>query len=151
MTQELKDNIFALLRYALLAVGAYLVGKNFLGQSIDDELWQGLLGVGLGLGAAIWGWVDKTATLEAIQSAFRSAISFIGVMLVGSGIIKDEVLQSVLGGLPLIISYLYGVTSKKKNKQIAAGEVRIADLKGVDPQKSTFAPDTTPVKTKSKS
>lgn len=143
-----KDSILSLVRYALLAVGAYLVGKNFLGVEIDNDWIQGTIGIVLSLGGAVWGWFDKTATLEQIQSAFRSAFSFLGVMLVGSGIIKDEVLQSVLGGLPIILSYLYAQTSKAKNKQVANGDLRIADLKGVDAGKESIMPDTTPVKTK---
>jgi hypothetical protein len=142
-----KDSILSLIRYALVAVGAYLVGKNFLGQEIDDELWQGIMGAAFALGGAVWGWFDKTATLEQIQSGFRSAISFLGMMLVGSGIIKDEVLQSVIGGLPIILSFLYARTSSVKNSQIAKGEVKIADLQGVKP-KEGITPDTTPVKTK---
>lgn len=145
-----KDSILSLVRYALLAVGAYLVGKNFLGQDIDDDWLQGAIGIVLSLGSAVWGWFDKTATLEQIQSAFRSAFSFLGVMLVGSGIIKDQVLQSVLGGLPVILSYLYAQTSKAKNKQIATGEVKIADLKGVEPGKTPINPDTSPVPTQNK-
>ncbi len=136
-----KDSILSLVRYALVAIGAYLVGKNFLGSTIDNELWQGIMGALFALGGAVWGWFDKTATLEQIQSGFRSAFSFLGVMLVGSGIIKSEVLESFIGGLPIILSFLYAQTSKAKNKQIATGEVKIADLKGVDP-KSKITPDT---------
>jgi len=143
-----KESILSLVRYGLIALGAYLVGENFLGAEIDDTLWQGIMGAIFALGGAIWGWFDKTATLEQIQSGFRSAVSFLGMMLVGSGIIKDVALQSIIGALPIIISFFYARTSTMKNQKVAEGEVRIADLNGVNTK--TISPDTTPVKTSTK-
>ena len=140
-----KESVFSILRFALTAVGAYLVGKNFFGSPIDNEVWQGIMGAILTLIGVIWGIMDKSATVEAVQSGLRSVITFVGVGLVGAGVIKDELLQAILGIIAVVVPVIYSQTSKVKNKEIATGEVRIADLSGVNPK--TITPDTTPVKT----
>jgi hypothetical protein len=142
-----KESVFSILRSILTAVGAYLVGKNFLGATIDNELWMGIIGAIVTLGSVIWGIFDKTAGVEQIQSGLRSSIIFFGTLLVGSGVIKDEVLQSVLAVVATLVPILYSEVTKKKNKDIATGKIGIADLSGVDVRKTTITPAvTTPPK-----
>ena len=76
--------------------------------------------------------VDKSATIEAVQSGLRSVIIFVGALLVGSGVIKDEVLQSVLAIVATLVPVIYSQLSKQKNKEIAAGNITVTELSGVE-------------------
>ena len=126
-----KETVLSIVRSILTAVGAYLAGKFFLGTPIDDNLWLGLIASVTTLISVIWGIVDKSATIEAVQSGLRSVIIFVGALLVGSGVIKDEVLQSTLAIVATLVPVIYSQLSKQKNKEIAAGNMVVDKLSGV--------------------
>lgn len=126
-----KEKVFSIIRSVLTIVGAFLVGKSFLGNTIDDNLWLGIGGGIITAISVVWGIVDKTATIEGLQSGIRNVLIFFGALLVGSGIIKDEVLQAILGIVPIVITILYSQLSKAKSKEIAEGKLGVADLSGV--------------------
>jgi hypothetical protein len=116
------------------------MGFSFLGSTIDDNLWAGLGGAVItGIGV-VWGILDKTATVEAIQSGLRSIIIVFGTLLVGSGVIKNELLDSLLAIVATIVPVLYSKLSRDKSKNIAAGKTGVIDLAGVDSQKQTISP-----------
>lgn len=129
-----KESVLSIVRSILTAVGAYVAGKSFLGSTIDDNLWLGIGASIVTLISIIWGVVDKTATLEMFESGLRSIIMFFGALLVGAGIIKDEVLQSLLAISSVLLPVIYSELSKKKNKSIAEGKLGVADLSGVKPE-----------------
>ena len=79
---NIKENILSIIRHILVAVGAYLVGKNLLGNVIDAESWQGWVGAAITAISVVWGVLDKTATIEMVQSGLRSVVTFVGTMLV---------------------------------------------------------------------
>jgi len=126
-----KEVVLSIVRSILTAVGAYMAGKYFLGTPIDDNLWLGVIGSVTTLVSVIWGIMDKTATIEAVQSGLRSVITFIGALLVGSGVLKEEVIASILYIVAVIIPIVYSQLSKLKSKEIAKGELGVADLSGV--------------------
>lgn len=143
-----KESWLSILRIALTAVGSYLVGMSFLGTTIDNNLWLGVAGAVVTAASIVWGIVDKTVTNEKLQSGLRSIVLTFGTLLVGSGVIKDEILQAVLAIIAIAIPAADSEVSKRKNKNVAVGEIRIADLSGVNPDKVPISPDTTPVETK---
>lgn len=129
-----KQSVLSILRSVLTAVGAYVAGKSFLGNTIDDNLWLGIGSSIVTLASIVWGILDKTATLEMFESGLRSVIMFVGALLVGAGIIKDEVLQSLLAISSVAIPAIYSQLSKTKSKNIAEGTLGVADLAGVKPE-----------------
>lgn len=143
-----KENFLSIFRSLLTAVGSYFIGKSFMGNEIDDNTMVGWIGVVVTVASTIWGIIDKTATLDRVQSAFRSSFTIIGELLVGAGYINNEVLNQTLMIGATAIPMLMSQTSKVQNRKVAKGETKIADLPGVDPQKIPIAPDTTPVKSK---
>lgn len=143
-----KESWLSILRHVLTAAGAYVAGKSFLGSTIDDNLWLGIAGSVVTAASIIWGIVDKTVNNEMLQSGLRSIVLTFGTLLVGSGVIKDEVLQMALAIISIAIPVSLSESAKRTNKNVAVGETRIADLSGVNPDKVPIQPDTTPVETK---
>lgn len=143
-----KESWLSISRHVLTAAGAYVVGKSFLGSTIDDNLWLGIAGSVVTAASIIWGIVDKTVNNEMLQSGLRSIVLTFGTLLVGSGVIKDEVLQMALAIISIAIPVSLSESAKRTNKNVAVGETRIADLSGVNPDKVPIQPDTTPVETK---
>lgn len=143
-----KESWLSILRIVLTAVGSYVAGKSFLGATIDNNLWLGIAGALVTAASITWGLIDKTVNNERLQSGLRSIVLTFGTLLVGSGVIKDEVLQSALGIISIAIPTASSEVTKRTNKNIATGETRIADLSGVNPLKVPINPDTTPVETK---
>lgn len=124
-----KESVLSIIRIALTAVGAYLIGANFFGNPIDESVWAGIAGTGLTAIGVIWGIVDKTATVEMLQSGLRSVIVFVGTALVGSGKIKQELLEALLAIVAIVVPYVYSETSKAKNRMIEDGRISTGDLK----------------------
>lgn len=124
-----KESVLSIIRTALTAVGAYLIGANFFGNPIDESIWQGIAGTGLTAIGVVWGIFDKTATVEMLQSGLRSVIVFVGTALVGSGKIKQELLEAVLAIVAIVVPYVYSETSKAKNRMIEDGRISTGDLK----------------------
>lgn len=145
-----KERSLSILRIVLTSIGAYLMGKNFLGTSIDNDVWVGIVGGIVTAASIVWGIVDKTAKPEMIASGLRSVFLTFGTMLVGSGIIKDEVLQGALGVISIIVPAGLSETNKRVHKNVATGKTPIADLSGVDPKKINISPNTTQIPTKEK-
>lgn len=125
----MKESLASVFRIALTAIGAYLVGKNLLGQPIDSVLWQEIVGVALALFSTIWGIADKSATIEQIQSAVRSVLIVVGGLLVASGKIKEELLTAIIGIVTILIPAIQSETAKRKVAQIDSGRLPIAKLK----------------------
>lgn len=128
-----QSNFLSILRYVLTAIGAYLVGKNFLGTPLDNDTVQGIIGALVSLSSIIWGIVDKSATVEQVQSGLRSVVSFFGMMLVGANIIKDEILESTLGVISVIVPMIYSQVSRKKNNDVVKGDIPAEKLSGINP------------------
>lgn len=143
-----KETVLSIARSLLNAVGSYLIGKSFLGTTVDNNLWLGIAGAIVTAGAIIWGIIDKTVTTEMLSSGLRSIIVTFGTILVGSGIVKNEVLESALAIVSIIFPTALSQAAKVENKNVATGKYPIADLSGVDPSKVPIAPDTTPVQSK---
>jgi hypothetical protein len=143
-----KESILSIVRIGLTSVGAYLAGKSFLGATIDDNLWLGIVASVVTASSIVWGIVDKSLKTEMLASGLRSIVLTFGTLLVGSGIIKDDILQAALGIISIAIPAGLSETDKRTNKNVAVGKVPIADLSGVNPEKIAITPDTTPIETK---
>lgn len=119
-----KDVILSLIRTLLTAFGAFLFGKNVFGTTLDSTTWEIWVGALLTLGSTIWGIVDKTSTIEAVQSGLRSVFTVGGGILVAMGKLTGQTLDSVVGLIAPIVTFLYSALSKQKNAQIASGVLK---------------------------
>lgn len=127
-----KEIWWSLLRTVLTALGAFLIGKNIWGQPIDNELWQSIIGVIMAVGSIIWGFFDKSNTLEAVQSALRSVFVVVGGLLIASGKVSAGTLESISGVILAVLPFVYRLLSKQKTDMIAAGTLKPeTDIKGV--------------------
>lgn len=118
-----KDVFLSLLRTVLTAGGAWMVGHNILTTTIDTSLWQEIVGAIILVGSTIWGVIDKTTTIEAIQSAIRSILAVGGGILVAAGKISGDKLEAIGGMIIPILTFIYSYSSKKKNEMIADGKL----------------------------
>ena len=124
-----KETIFTIARTLLTSVGVFLIGKNFLGQAIDQSLWQMLVGIAMSAFSVAWGIWDKTLGLEMLQSFIRSAIIGLGGLLVAKGTLSPEKLESILGIALAVLPLLYSLLSKKKSGDLANGAIEPSVLK----------------------
>jgi UDP-N-acetylmuramyl pentapeptide phosphotransferase/UDP-N-acetylglucosamine-1-phosphate transferase len=107
-----KENILSLVRMILISFSSYFVGKHLLGQVIDEQQWEGWVGLIVGLGTTVWGYFDNSTTLESLQSFLRSAVTFLGGILVGKGSVTADQWNSISGLVLAIAPFFYSVLSK---------------------------------------
>ena len=124
-----KETIFTIARTLLTSVGVFLIGKNFLGQAIDQVMWQMLVGIAMSAFSVAWGMYDKTLGLEMLQSFIRSAIIGLGGLLVAKGSLSPEKLESILGIALAVLPLVYSLLSKKKSTELAEGTLEPSALK----------------------
>lgn len=118
-----------IIRAILTAIGGFLIGKNFLGHTIDESIWQGVLGAVMSIAAIIWSWIEKELTLESLQGAIRNFVSLAGGIFAGWGVISNELLVTILGFVVPISQLVYSWLSRSKSKQLESGKMNIAQLK----------------------
>lgn len=124
-----KDTFFGYLRTAMTIVGSLLVGKAIFGHNVDTEVINSVIGGALFVGSAVWGIVDKTATLEMITSALSKTITFIGGLFVTSGWLKDSTLTAIMGLVPLLAAEIGKRVNNAKEQKIVTGTMGVKDLK----------------------
>ena len=124
-----KETIFSLLRTALTLIGSYLIGKNLLGNTIDNSIIEILVGAGMSLASVVWGIISKGLVIEQIQSFIRSAVVGIGGLLVASGKIEAGKIESLSGFLLAVSTFIYSLLSRKKSQNIVSGKIESDKLK----------------------
>ena len=125
-----KETVFSLIRTLLMFCGAFLIGHNLFGQFIDSSMLEEILGSVMAIIGLIWSIVDKTSTIEALQSTLMNVMKFFGGLLVASGKISGETLVHVMGFVAVLAPMLYQYLSKKKTKGLANGTIELHTLKG---------------------
>lgn len=131
MTPSTKDTWLSILRTVFTFAGTYFVGRNIFGHTIDSNTLEIVGGSILALGSIIWGIVDKSAGIEQIESALRSILISLGGVAVSFGLIKNEVVITLLALLTPIITLIQSWTSKAKVEKIAKSELK-PEIKGGD-------------------
>ena len=124
-----KETIFSLLRTALTLIGSYLIGKNLLGNTIDNSIIEILVGAGMSLASVVWGIFSKDLVIEQVQSFIRSAVVGIGGLLVASGKIEAGKIESLSGFLLAVSTFIYSLLSRKKSQNIVSGKIESDKLK----------------------
>lgn len=124
-----STTLWSAVRTILTGFGAFFMGKHLFGQVIDDTAWQGWVGLVVGLGSTIWGFRDKSTTLEGLQSFLRSTVIFIGGIFVANGKVTGDQVNAILGVLLVVVPWIYSTLSKAKVVSMATGKTEAATNK----------------------
>jgi uncharacterized membrane protein YfcA len=124
-----RENFLSLLRNLLTIAGGYLIGKNFLGTTIDDVLWQGLLGLVMAIVGFVMSVKDKQVDEEKIQGIIRHTVSTIGGIFVGTGKLSAESLTLWTGFILSLVPIIQGLISRRKAGRLQTGEIKPHQLK----------------------
>jgi hypothetical protein len=127
----------SLIRTFLTVIGTFLIGKHVLGNTIDQQIWETILGAIMTVVSVVWSIIDKTATTEKLQSGVRQVVATIGGLLIASGKLTPEKLETWLGVVAILVPIIQGWLSRKKVAQLQSGEISLLQLKG---SKSTMTP-----------
>lgn len=123
-----KENILVILRALLSAAGAWLIGKNFLGNPVDEVLWQGIVGSPMAIAAFVWTVREKAATVEQWQGIARQTITFFGGLFVATGKLTSETLTAITGFAIAIIPLIQSFMSRKKAEQLKSNHIQPNNL-----------------------
>lgn len=138
----MNSNILALIRMLLSGFGAFLLGKNLFGATIDESLWQMIVGSAMILISFLWSIFSKTSTTEMIEGFARQLITALGGLLTGLGVVKEETYQLISGIVTSLLPYILSLLGKHKNQEIAQGTLGIKDLVGVSEIEGAINPVT---------
>ena len=119
----MNANVLSLIRTLLTLAGAYLFGKNFLGNPLDAVVWQEIVGIAIGVIVIIWSIIDKTLTNDKWQGVVRHVITFASGILIARGAITAETWQTILAALAGVLPWLQATLSGAKNEAIKSGEL----------------------------
>ena len=124
-----KETIMSLIRTAFTLIGTYLIGKNFLGNPVDQSVVEIFVGSGMSLISIAWGIITKDLVIDQVQSFIRSAVIGIGGILVASGKIDAGKVESLSGFLLAASTFLYSFLSRKKSQAIKDDKLEVEKLK----------------------
>lgn len=127
-----KDKVFTIIRIVISIVGSILLGQNIGEVQVDQNFIQMALGIALGLAAMVWSFIDQTSTIEAFQATLMQTFLFVGGLLVASGAVDPEKLETWGGIVAMLGSVIYPILSRKKSQAVAEGKIPIEALKGVN-------------------
>lgn len=123
------DNFLSIVRAFLTALCAFVIGHNVFGTAIDNKVWESVISGVVILATLVWSIKDKTANIEMWQSGIRTAITFIGGLLLAKHLINAEQLAAVITGALTVLPVIYGILSKKKSTMLANGTLQVSQLK----------------------
>lgn len=121
----------AIIRTLLSLFGAWLLGHNLFGATIDESLWQEIAGTVLVVISLVWTILDKTAGIEKVEGVIRQFLTAAGGLFISLGIIKEETVTIVSGVISSLLPYILSLLGRQKSQDIATGELGVNDLAGV--------------------
>lgn len=121
----------AIIRTLLSLFGAFLIGHNLFGTTIDESLWQEIVGAVMVVASFVWTIFDKTAGIEKIEGVVRQFLTAVGGLFISLGIVKEETVTTISGVVSALLPYILSLLGKKKSQDIATGELGVGDLAGV--------------------
>lgn len=125
-----KETVMTLARTILSAVGAFLIGKHIFGTVADETVVGAIVGGIMTTASVVWGIVDKSSGIEQIQSGIRQVVTLVGGILISSGKLSAEKLETYLGLAIALATFIYSLLSRKKTADIAAGILKIVPKNG---------------------
>lgn len=125
-----KETINLIIRHILTAVGSFLIGKAFLGITIDAVSWESIVGFAITLAGLYWSIREKNTGIEIFQGVVRHAFTVFGGLLVASGRLTAGELETYLGLALALFAAVQSWTSRKKVAAVKTGQIPIQQLKG---------------------
>lgn len=127
----MNSTFLAIVRMILSGFGAFLLGKNLFGTTIDESLWQEIVGGVMVVISLVMTVLNKASTLEMIEGFVRQLLTAFGGLLTGLGIVREETYQSIAGIIGALLPYILSLLGKKKSQDVATGELPLKALTGV--------------------
>lgn len=118
-----KDSALSLLRALFTFGGSFLIGQSIGTHTVDANTWGIVSGSVITLIGAVWGYLDKSASIEGFQSAMRSGLQALGGVGVSYGLLKADTLLAILSAFPAITALAQSYTSRLKVKQVDSGKL----------------------------
>jgi hypothetical protein len=119
----------AIIRFALSAFGAWLIGRNLGTVTIDPSTSQEIIGAIMILGSIVWDVINKTLTEEKLEGALRQVLIGAGGIFVAAGLLRSAYLTTALGALPMIVSLIWSFTTRSKAAKLQVGQAQPSQLK----------------------
>jgi nitric oxide reductase large subunit len=123
-----RITIVAIIKNALALIGSFLIGKELLGTSVDESLWQLIAGAVMVLISFIMSFASNLLTKEKFQDALRVLFVSISGALIAGGWVKPEQVELWAGAVTAIGTLVYEYLSRKKSQDIAKGEIQVNKL-----------------------
>ena len=124
-----REQILTIIRALLIAIGGFLVGNHLFGHLVDLAYWDLIVGGLMSLVVGIWSWNDKDTTFEKRMAFVRSSLSFIGGIVISSGVVQPQTWDSITGLVLTILPIIMSNQQKKFNRALQDGRVDIERLK----------------------
>lgn len=124
-----KDLWLSIIRTLLTGAGAYLIGKNLFGNTIDQSIWGEVSGVAMVMISSIWGFITKELKIEALEDALKQAFVVLGTLAVMGGKLSTGLYQTILTLLPMLFGILGSSLARMKNNGLANGSISTSSLK----------------------
>lgn len=123
-----SEILIGIIRQVLSVLGAWLLGRNLFGATVDPALWQKITGEVLIIASFVWTVKAKQLTVEIVQSSILKIVMTVGTILVASGKVTGEYIDKIVLTVTVLAPILYSILSKKKSADIAAGEIPLGKL-----------------------
>lgn len=125
------EHLSSLIRTIMSLIGAFLVGggAKFFGSTIDDALWDEIVGVVITIASIYWSIKTKTINVEKLQGSIRHVATFICGILLAKGILNEQTGLAVIAFSGAIIPYIQAFIARKKAAALQKGEIVVQQLK----------------------
>lgn len=117
-----------IIRNVFTVLGAWLLGRNLFGATLEPALWQEITGTVIMIAAFVSALKSKELTIEKSQTVILKVIMVAGTICVSSGLITGEYLDKVIMSVTVLFPIIYSILSKKKSADIASGEISVKKL-----------------------
>ena len=124
-----KSEVLTFLRAILIPLGTFLIGKNVFGRIVDIDVWEMTVGGVITIAGFMWSLMERTVTIELIQTTLRQIIKAVSGFLLASGYINSDKLEAISSLVSALSILWYGQLSKKKTRHLDTGKIDITDLK----------------------
>lgn len=130
-----RETFIILIKALFTSVGAFLIGKNFLGHNVDTIVWEAAVGCILSGISIFWSIQDKEYNIEKLQASMRQILLFAGGFLVSSGRITNEQLETITGAAIIVIPTVQSYVSKNKVKMQQENKINTSQLASIPTEK----------------
>jgi len=98
-----KEQVLGLVRQILTFTSVFLISKGIIPQTLANEIITGAIVLAM----IVWSWVDKTERNLSVWMVFiRKTLTIVGAVIMGKGLIKDEVWNEMVAMVMTLASIL---------------------------------------------